>query len=284
MRKLSPRRGESEISMEIIDQMVEKAETTGETKEFSKSQFGSTDSKNSLKGFALSQSNDELKYKSAVRPRNAQILKKKTRPKYAETIFGCGGIKTKKSLTRPINHIHSGSEIGNKRGYSKLDSECIDRSALSRPHAESIPEGMEQGSIAQFDEAALVFDFSPYADLINYRDGLMARVVSQSISYMASMEIGRQAGCACDQTLLAFGDEIARKIENSWEQAALGLSDAETPKSHDIVVVLEEYGQARVRLIQKGVQFELCVHDVRIWDSYRHQISGWPLTLNPVAK
>ena len=67
MRKLSPRRGESEISMEIIDQMVEKAETTGETKEFSKSQFGSTDSKNSLKGFALSQSNDELKYKSAVR-------------------------------------------------------------------------------------------------------------------------------------------------------------------------------------------------------------------------
>jgi len=115
--------------------------------------------------------------------------------------------------------------------------------------------------------------------MLNYRSGLISRVAIQALSYLAALEIGRQAGCGCDQTLLSFGDEIAREIENKIEELILGISDETIQKSHDIKITIEEYGQVHVVLSQEQSTFTAQILEVRIWDTYRHQISGWPLRI-----
>lgn len=283
LQKLSPRRGDSEISMDMIDQMVEETETMVHVSKQAQSHMLSDSSGWESEDQELNQAFDEIKDQTLAEQSEGRKNKKKFKPRFGETIFGRGMSSVKPSSESEMDAHHE-VEQENSPKYANIGSVFSDASPSSRGPASTERGGVEKAGIAHFNKGLLTFNLAPYGDIINYREGLMARVASQSIAYMAAMEIGRQADCACDQTLLAFGDEIAREIENSWEEAALGLSNGQTPNSHDLRIVLEDYGQARIRLTQKGVQFELHVQDIRIWDTYRHQVSGWPLTLEEFAK
>lgn len=124
---------------------------------------------------------------------------------------------------------------------------------------------------------------SNYERILNYRSGLNARIACQSLAYMAAMEIGRQANCGCDQTLISFGDEVAMQLERIWEEWILlpdsGESIIEPINGIDLRIRLDQYGQARIRVIRDGAVFKARVSDVVIWNTYRHESSHWPIAM-----
>lgn len=199
----------------------------------------------------------------------------KVKPRFGETVFGLSntGVRNRK----PPVHSKPPTEIPSldKKARSSRENQEVPAAA-----SDTFTEQSQPIQISTQSENGFSINLARFANALNYRGGLAARVASQSIAYLAALEIGKQTDCACDQTLLTFGDEIARRIEQDWEEIAFGLDEAEAPTSHDMAITLDDYGKARVKLHRLKVTFTLEVLDAQIWETYRHQTSDWPIKLD----
>jgi hypothetical protein len=186
------------------------------------------------------------------------------RPRFGESIPGTGMLSA-------------------SAGYRPGRDSGLTAASVGRTKDESNHELGSPMPVVTVDQGTVVLKLNPYTSVLSYRGGLNARLACQSIAYLAALEIGRQAGCGCDQTLITFGDEIALQLERAWEEWTL-LADELDPEfdplsGTDLRIHCEAYGKARIRLSRKGSTFRATVTDVDVWNTFRAEHDNWPVQM-----
>lgn len=148
-----------------------------------------------------------------------------------------------------------------------------------------------QVPVFSHEEGFITLKLPQYREGLQYRGGLCARVACQSLAYLAALEIGNQTHCGCDQTLMTFGDEISKHLERIWEEWTLLVDeidpDFDPLAGADFRIKIDEFGQARIRFFREKETFRAYVSDCAIWNTYRHDVDGWPVRMEnsqPSAK